>query len=95
MERNPLGEIFQLASDRLRADFVSSGGFMHRGEKGGAREKILVDFISEYLQGHVQAFHSGEVVTVDGQVSPQCDILVCDRSTPPLLDMDSYRIVPE
>lgn len=94
MVQNRLGEIFQSASDRLRADFQGSGGFTHRDEKGSAREKILADFISKYLPGHVQALHSGEVITVDGQVSPQCDILICDRSTPPLLDMDSYRIVP-
>ncbi|KOV82191.1 hypothetical protein ADL01_10695 [Streptomyces sp. NRRL WC-3618] len=94
MPENTLGEIFQSASDRLRADFLSSGGFVHRGEKGGARERLLVDFISKYLPGHVQAFHSGEVITVDGRVSSQCDILICDRSTPPLLDMESYRIVP-
>ncbi|WP_329460879.1 DUF6602 domain-containing protein [Streptomyces sp. NBC_01431] len=94
MAENSLGEIFQSASDRLRADFLSSGGFVHRGEKGGAREKLLAEFISKYLPGHVQAFHSGEVITANGQVSPQCDILICDRSTPPLLDMDSYRIVP-
>ncbi|MFD7341768.1 DUF6602 domain-containing protein [Streptomyces violascens] len=94
MAENSLGEIFQSASDRLRAEFLGSGGFMHRGEKGGAREKLLVNFISNYLPGHVQAFHSGEVITVDGQVSPQCDILICDRSTPPLLDMGGYRIVP-
>jgi len=94
VEQNRLSEIFQSAAGRLRADFQASGGFTHHGEKGTAREKILVDFISKYLPGHVQALHSGEVITVDGQVSPQCDILICDRSTPPLLDLDSYRMVP-
>lgn len=81
-------------AERLRAEFKQSGGFNHSGEKGTAREKLVVDVITKYLPGHVQAFHSGEIVSADGQVSKQCDILICDRSTPPLVDMDSYRVVP-
>lgn len=88
-----LNEIMDSVAERMRADFKAAS-FQHAGETGTAREKIVTDMIAKYLPGHVQAFHSGEIVTADGAVSRQCDVLICDRSAPPLIDMESYRVVP-
>ncbi|MEU2956407.1 DUF6602 domain-containing protein [Streptomyces xanthochromogenes] len=94
MSDNQLEQILRSVARRMRTEFELSGGFTHRGEKGTAREKVFHDFLKHYLPGHVRAFHSAEIISVDGQTSNQCDIVICDRSTPPLLDMQSYRIVP-
>jgi hypothetical protein len=91
---NQLEQILHSVARRMRTDFELSGGFTHSGEKGTAREKVFHDFLKHYLPGHVRAFHSAEIISVDGRTSNQCDIVICDRSTPPLLDMQSYRIVP-
>ncbi|MEU9706185.1 DUF6602 domain-containing protein [Streptomyces sp. NPDC047981] len=94
MNENLLEQTFHSIARRMIEDFQLSGGFKHSTGKGTAREGVLHQFVERYLPGHIRAFHNAEVMSVDGQRSGQCDILICDRSTPPLLDMDNYRIVP-
>ncbi|MFI9326921.1 DUF6602 domain-containing protein [Kitasatospora sp. NPDC052868] len=94
MSDNQLEQIILSVARRMRTDFDLSGGFTHSGEKGTTRERVFHDFLKDYLPGHVRAFHGAEIISVDGQKSNQCDIVICDRSTPPLLDMQGYRIVP-
>jgi hypothetical protein len=77
------------------ADFKASGVAKHRGSKGAVREaQLLSNHLHKYLPRNVRAEHSGEVAAVNGAVSPQCDILIVDPSTPPLWDEEDYRIVP-
>jgi hypothetical protein len=38
--------------------------------------------------------HSGEIITASGDTSRQCDVILFDRNTPPLLDTADYRIIP-
>jgi hypothetical protein len=80
---------------RMLADYRASGVVRHRGSKGTVREATFIDkYLRKYLPRNVIAAHSGEVVSVSGQVSGQCDVLVMDPSTPPLWDEDDYRLVP-
>jgi len=37
---------------------------------------------------------NAEIISAEGGVSPQCDILIVDRSTPQLTDSKTHRIVP-
>ncbi|OEV27511.1 hypothetical protein AN219_22755 [Streptomyces nanshensis] len=78
----------------MNEDFQRAGAFQHKGGKGASREGIFHEFAKDYLPGHVRAFHNAEIISVNGETSAQCDTVICDRSTPPLLDMDGYRIVP-
>jgi hypothetical protein len=79
----------------MLADFKASGVAKHRGSKGTVREaKFLQNFLTKYLPRTVIAAHGGEIISTDGNVSGQCDILVMDPSTPPFWDEDDYRIVP-
>jgi hypothetical protein len=82
------------AALRMRAEFMSSAAYLHRTESGTARQQILRDFLARYLPGHVKTFNSAELVTVDGEVSRQCDIVIADRNVPPLLGSKTYRILP-
>ncbi len=79
---------------RVRAEFEQTKIFTHRAEAGGAREALVRSFIAPRIPGHVQAAHSGEIATAGGEVSPQCDVVLFDRSTPPLFDAETYRIIP-
>jgi hypothetical protein len=94
MPENSLSSIMHAAAMRMRAEFMSSRAYLHRGESGTARQQILADFLARYLPHHVKAFNSAELITIDGDVSPQCDIVIADRDVPPLLGSKTYRILP-
>src|SRR5690349_15038015 len=79
---------------RMRAEFEATKVLMHEGAKGAARERIVHSVIAPYLPGHLQVAGSAEIIAADGQRSGQCDIVVFDRSTPPLLDMENHRLIP-
>jgi hypothetical protein len=61
------------------ADFKASGVVKHRESKRTVREaQLLSNYLHKYLPGTVRAEHGGEVVAVNGAVSPQYDILIVD-----------------
>ena len=78
----------------MRADFEDSAHILHHGEKGAVREYDLLAFLQKYVPANVLAVGSAEIISTDGQRSPQMDIVICDRSTPPIFDRGGYRIVP-
>jgi Domain of unknown function (DUF6602) len=90
MSQNKLAEVLHSVAKQMRAQFDTTKAVEHRGQAGASRESIVHDFIASYLPGHVQAAHSAEIVTATGDVSPQCDIVLFDRSTPPLLDAKTH-----
>lgn len=79
---------------RMREEFEETAVVNHRGGKGASREDIVRDFVARYLPRSAEATGRGEIITADGQVSPECDIMIVDRSTPPLMDSRDFRIVP-
>jgi hypothetical protein len=90
-----LKDVLDSVAKKMLADFDASGAFRHRGSKGTVREsKLLNHYLTKYLPGSVTGVHSGEAITVDGEVSAQCDIMIIDPSTPPLWSEDDYRVVP-
>src|SRR6266508_744306 len=90
-----LKDVLGSAAKKMLADFDESGGIGHRESKGTDREaNLLKNYLSKYLPRSVTAVHSGEAITVDGEVSAQCDIMILDPSTPPFWDAYNYRVVP-
>ena len=78
----------------LRAEFEATEIIQHGGTKGSWRENTVRSFLQAYLPGQMQTSHGGEIVSVSGRVSNECDIIIFDRSTPPfLVDADS-AVVP-
>jgi hypothetical protein len=47
-----------------------------------------------YVPGTVEVIHNAEIISVNGQVSKQCDIVIVDRSTPRLRDIKSHHVIP-
>lgn len=94
MSTNKLAAVLGAAAKRMRADFDESQAFKHRPEAGKIREAILCDFIAPRVPGHIKTAHSAEIATAFGDVSGQCDVVLLDRSTPPILDTETYRIIP-
>ena len=59
--------------------------FEHGGNKGVRAEKILREFLRQYLPGYYRIGH-GEVFNIDGVRSRQTDIVVANEHHPPLSD---------
>ncbi len=89
-----LGKILSSVAKRMRADFEQSQNFNHNGEAGTSREVLIQQFLSGYLPAHVEAVHNVEVIAANGDVSPQSDIVLIDRGTPPFTTLQGFRIVP-
>lgn len=79
---------------RMRADFEQSRNFSHNGEAGTSREALVREFLASYLPSHVETVHNAEIITASGETSPQCDIVLADRGTPPFTTLNGYRILP-
>ncbi|MFJ4185547.1 DUF6602 domain-containing protein [Kitasatospora sp. NPDC089509] len=94
MTQEKLGRILSSVAKRMRADFEQSRNFNHNGEAGTSREALIREFLSGYLPSHVEAVHNAEIVASAGEVSPQCDVVLIDRGTPPFTTLNGYRIIP-
>ncbi|MEU2605992.1 DUF6602 domain-containing protein [Streptomyces albus] len=94
MAQEKLGKILSSVAKRMRADFEQSQNFNHNGEAGTSREVLIQEFLSGYLPSHVEAVHNAEVIAANGDVSPQCDIVLIDKGTPPLTHLNGYRVIP-
>lgn len=90
-----LHEILDLIAKKMQVDFEESAAIQHRASKGTVRERDLQrDFLQKYLSGSARVAGSGELVSADGQVSGQCDLMIVDLETPPLWKKEDYAIVP-
>jgi hypothetical protein len=78
----------------MKSDFDASAAIQHRGGKGSARERILLDFLHKYLPENVRASGSAEIVATNGETSGQMDIVIHDPKVPPLYDNEGHRILP-
>jgi hypothetical protein len=96
-DKPQLNRILQLVAQKMRTDFeITQASVQHRGSAGTVRERILDNFLKDYLPRTVDVVGSGEILAADGSRSKQCDVLIVDPSTPPLYvgHSDSHRVVP-
>lgn len=94
MATNDFRERFAAVAKRIKADFEESKLTQHHGSRGTVREEILVRFLELYVPGTAEVVHNAEIITVTGEISPQCYIVLVDRNVPRLQDLRSHRIVP-
>lgn len=94
MTQEKLGKILKSVAVKMRADYEQSQNFNHNGEAGTSREMLIQQFLSGYLPAHVEAVHNVEVIAANGDVSPQSDIVLIDRGTPPFTTLQGFRIIP-
>jgi len=74
-------------------EFKETAAIEHRGGKGSAREIILQRFLEKYAPRSVEVVSNGEIVNSSGEVSAQCDVLILDGETRPLLTEYGYHVV--
>ncbi len=68
---------FGAAVKELGLEFLKSQSITHRGNRGTAREKALMNFLSENLPDRYSVVE-GEITDLVGQSSPQRDIIIYD-----------------
>jgi hypothetical protein len=90
---NRLEDILNSASRVMLEEFRETAVIEHRGGKGSARENILRSFLEKYTPRSVEVVSNGEIVNSSGDVSTQCDILILDGETRPLLTEYGYHVV--
>jgi len=91
-----LQAIFKSIAEKLAIDFkYMSSEIEHRASKGRVREIELVEqFLRKYLPATVGISH-GEIVAVNGETSNECDVIIYEsRTCPILLDKSGYQIFP-
>jgi len=93
MPSNRLEEILKSASRVMLEEFKETAVIEHRGGKGTTRENILRSFLEKYTPRSVEVLSNGEIVNSSGEVSAQCDILILDGETRPLLTEYGYHVV--
>jgi hypothetical protein len=76
-----IGDQMLIEFDRIQSEIEHSGG------KGDVREARLKTFLETYLP-HKYAIGNGEIVDSSGNTSRQCDLVIYDRTTSPILYSD-------
>ncbi len=66
----------------------------HSPSKGRTREALVADFARLYLPSTVKVVQSAEIIAADGSVSRECDVAVVDSTTPALLALGGYSVLP-
>lgn len=80
--------------DRMRAEFEALGEISHSGSKGREREAVVADLVRSVIPETLGVQHGAEVLSSDGTVSGECDIVVYDRDVPALYRSPGYAVFP-
>lgn len=92
---NSLHKILDRVAKKMQVDFEESAAIEHSGSKGTVRERdVQREFLAKYVPASARVTGSGELVSVGGQVSGQCDLMIVDADTPPLWAAEDYALVP-
>jgi len=88
-------DILTSVSKKMQIDFADiTSKISHNGEKGTARENMLVSYLKDYIP-EKYSFAKGTIVDYKDKESKQVDIIIHDKfTTPYLVDMDSTKIIP-
>lgn len=85
MTQTSLSKIFDGLSAKLQSEFdFLSSQFSHRPSRGFAREYVLKELLRQYLPQKL-AIGSGIVISTDGSVSKQLDIVIYDATNTPIM----------
>jgi len=90
-------QVFRGLSEQIMVDFEQiTSQIKHNSAKGHIRETLIVEsFLRKYLPNVIGIAVRGEVVSLDGQVSPECDIILYEsRGCPPFIKKTDYCVFP-
>lgn len=90
-----LHDLMMSVSKKMEIDFDSITSMInHKVAKGEARERILLEFLSDYLPESFE-IGTGEIVDTFGNRSKQTDLIIFDRlHCPKLIQSGDIRVYP-
>ncbi|MVO90256.1 hypothetical protein GPA10_37280 [Streptomyces sp. p1417] len=93
--QDKLGKIFGSVARQMQERFECTKGVVrHKGLKGKAAERnVVASYLDQYLPGTVDVRQNVEIISSAGEHSTECDVAICDASTPPLWS-DEAELVP-
>ena len=71
----------------------SNGALIHAGEFGTYREKIIKELLEPFLPSRL-GVGSGFIITCKGNISTQCDLIIYDKFTTPIIENAEQRFYP-
>lgn len=71
----------------------SNGALIHAGEFGTYREKIIKELLEPFLPSRLSV-GSGFIITCKGNISTQCDLIIYDKFTTPIIENSEQRFFP-
>ncbi len=91
----PLHDLMLSVAKKMESDFAAKTALInHSLTKGEAREKVVKDFLSEYLP-ETYEIGTGEIVDTYGNTSQQTDLIIFDRlNCPKLIQYGDIRVYP-
>lgn len=90
-----LSGILDSVAKKMDVDFAElTAQVVHAPSKGRTREGIVAEFARAYLPKTGVVVQNAEIIATDGSVSRECDIVIADSTTPPLLALDGYSVLP-
>jgi hypothetical protein len=66
------------------------GNLIHAGEFGMYREAVCRDFLKFFIPGRLEV-SQGFLINADNEISTQCDIIVYDDSSTPLIQSENHQ----
>ena len=88
-----VGQLFQHFEETIASKARAAGIFLHRGDRGEAREEAIREFLGNYLPKKY-GVTSGEVVTRGGTHSHAADVIIYDSLHCPVLYVGENRVLP-
>ena len=80
--------------DLSRQIFVNEEGkLIHPGEFGTYREKIIKSLLQPFLPSRLD-IGSGFIITAKDNISTQCDIVIYDKASTPVIETEEQRFFP-
>lgn len=100
---NKINKLFKAKIEQFKQAFINTsrdvytnedGNLLHPSEFGINREEIVKNYLKNILPDRME-IGSGFVVTANGKVSTQCDIIIYDKTVTPLIrDEKNHRFFP-
>jgi hypothetical protein len=90
-----LASVLRTVAARLQVEFEGMRGVEHNLSKGRLREALVMEeVLNRALPDTFGIAHGAEIACSDGTVSGECDLVIYDRSVPPIYKSNTYQVLP-
>jgi hypothetical protein len=88
-----VGEVFRQFEEEIATQSAAAGLIQHAGDRGGAREEILREFLATHLP-QKYGVAKGAAITKQGQQSHAIDVIIYDAVNCPIIYAKGTHVLP-